>query len=185
MVQMTFSDDMEQVAKDIRGCTRCRLHEERTNAVPGEGDHRAKIMLIGEAPGKREDEKGRPFVGRAGQLLESLLESAGLSRDEVFITNVVKCRPPENRDPRTDEAKKCRSYLHRQMNLIRPNVIGTLGNHSTKAILGVSGISKIHGKEFEIEGFTVIPLYHPAAGLYNPNLVDEMKKDFSLLTSYK
>ncbi len=185
MVQMTFSDDMEQVDKDIRNCTRCRLHQERNNAVPGEGDHKAGIMLIGEAPGKKEDEQGTPFVGRAGDLLGRLLISAGLSRDEVYITNVVKCRPPDNRDPRTDEVKMCRSYLQRQMNLIQPKVIGTLGNHSTKAILDVSVISKIHGKKFSIEGFTVIPLYHPAAGLYNPNLVDEMKKDILLLASHK
>ncbi len=185
MVQMTLSDDLEQVAREIRSCTRCPLHRERTKGVPGEGDPEARIMLIGEAPGDREDREGRPFVGRAGTLLDTLLENVGLSREEVYVTNVVKCRPPDNRDPRNKEADTCRAYLTRQINLIKPKIIGTLGNHATKAVIGRSGISELHGREFVMEGYTVIPLYHPAAGLYNPNLVDDMKKDMEALVSHK
>ncbi len=181
MVQMTFSDDIESVARDIKNCKRCRLHEERTNTVPGIGSSDADIMFIGEAPGKNEDEKGEPFVGRAGELLDRLLDSVGLSREDVFIANVVKCRPPNNRNPRKDEIDACHPYLHRQIDLIKPKVICTLGNHATDSILGKTGISKIHGKRFELDGYTVVPLYHPAAGLYNPNLVEDMKKDIEQL----
>ena len=141
-------------------------------------------MLIGEGPGKNEDEQGRPFVGRAGELLTELLGSVGLDREDVFITNVVKCRPPDNRDPKADEKKSCRPYLERQLERIKPKVIGTLGNHATKSLVGQTGISSIHGEEFEYEGIAVIPLYHPAAGLYNPNLVEEMKEDIKKLKDY-
>jgi len=149
--------------------------------VPGEGDNDADIMLIGEGPGKNEDEQGRPFVGRAGDLLTDLLKSAGLSRAEVFITNVVKCRPPENRDPRKSEINKCNPYLNRQIRAIDPRVIGTLGNHATETLVDEKGISKIHGKEFEYEGKILIPLYHPAAGLYNPALKETMIEDIQQL----
>ncbi len=138
-------------------------------------------MLIGEGPGKNEDEQGRPFVGRAGELLTELLRNIGLSRERVFITNVVKCRPPNNRDPKKEEIKKCRPYLNRQIEAIQPEVIGTLGNHATETLIGEKGISKIHGKEFDYEGRILIPLYHPAAGLYNPNLKPTMEKDFNKL----
>lgn len=152
--------------------------------MPGEGDHNADIVFIGEGPGKNEDEQGRPFVGRAGELLTELLESVDLSRDEVFITNVVKCRPPDNRDPKADEKKSCRPYLERQLKLIGPKVIGTLGNHATKSLVDETGITSIHGEEFEYKEITVIPLYHPAAGLYNPNLVEDMKEDIKKLKNY-
>ena len=175
---------MTQISEEISRCTLCPLHESRTNTVPGEGDDDADIMLIGEGPGMNEDKQGRPFVGRAGELLTELLKSAGLSRAEVFITNVVKCRPPENRDPRKSEIKTCNPYLNRQIKVIDPKVIGTLGNHATETLVGEKGISKIHGDEFEYEGKILIPLYHPAAGLYNPNLVSEMKKDIKKLTEY-
>ncbi len=181
MVQMTFSDDLDSITLEINNCKRCRLHEGRTNTVPGVGSSKASIVFIGEAPGKNEDEKGEPFVGRAGELLNSLLSSVGLSRDDIFITNVVKCRPPNNRNPRQDEIKTCYPFLQRQLNLIRPKVICTLGNHATGAILGKTGISELHGKHHEIDGQKVVPLYHPAAGLYNPNLVEEMKKDMEQL----
>jgi len=138
-------------------------------------------MLIGEAPGKNEDLEGRPFVGRAGELLEELLESVDLERDEVFITNVVKCRPPNNRDPRKDEIKTCNPYLQKQISLIEPEVIVTLGNHATETLVGNRGMKKIHGKRFEYEGFKLIPMYHPAAGLYNPGLKETMKEDMRKL----
>ncbi len=135
-------------------------------------------MLIGEGPGEQEDEEGRPFVGRAGRLLEELLEYVGLSREDVFITNVVKCRPPDNRDPRKSEIETCNPYLQRQIRLIQPKIICTLGNHATKTIIGKTGITKIHGDEFERDGRIIVPLYHPAAGLYDPNKIPEMKEDF-------
>lgn len=185
MVQMRFSDDIKTVESEVKGCERCGLCNHRKNAVPGEGPRHASVMLIGEAPGRNEDLKGRPFVGRAGDLLDRLLKSSDMSREDVFITNVVKCRPPENRDPRSGEISTCRPYLDRQINLIEPKVIGTLGNHATKALLDVTGISEIHGKIFMLEGKKVVPLYHPAAGLYNPNLLSVMKKDFALLASHK
>lgn len=168
----------------MHSCTKCRLHENRTNAVPGEGASDADVMLIGEGPGEQEDEQGRPFVGRAGDLLNDLLEEVGLDREEVFITNVVKCRPPGNRDPKKDEIETCHPYLKRQIELISPSVIGTLGNHATETLVGEKGISKIHGKEFSFEGTMLIPLYHPAAGLYNPNLKPEMKEDLEELMEH-
>ena len=141
-------------------------------------------MLIGEGPGKNEDEQGRPFVGRAGDLLDELLNEVGLSREDVFITNVVKCRPPDNRDPKKDEIETCNPYLKRQINLIEPKVIATLGNHATKTLIGKTGISTIHGDEFEYNNIKLIPLYHPAAGLYNPDLKDDMEKDMIKLLDY-
>lgn len=172
---------MEDIGSEVRSCTLCTLSDSRTNPVPGEGDPDADIILIGEGPGKNEDEQGRPFVGRAGELLTELLRNIGLSRERVFITNVVKCRPPNNRDPKKEEIKKCRPYLNRQIEAIQPEVIGTLGNHATETLIGEKGISKIHGKEFDYEGRILIPLYHPAAGLYNPNLKPTMEKDFNKL----
>ncbi|MGM0509893.1 MAG: uracil-DNA glycosylase, partial [Thermoplasmatota archaeon] len=145
-------DTLDKVHEEIETCTKCPLHENRTNAVPGEGDGDADIMLIGEGPGEKEDEQGRPFVGRAGKFLDELLDSAGLNRDEVFITNVVKCRPPDNRDPKKGEIKACNPYLKRQIQLIDPDVICTLGNHATETLIGKKGITKLHGKEFEYQG---------------------------------
>jgi len=139
-------------------------------------------MLIGEGPGEEEDKQGRPFVGRAGKFLDELLDSAGLKREEVFITNVVKCRPPDNRDPKKAEIKACNPYLKRQIQLIDPDVICTLGNHATETLIGKKGITKLHGKEFEYQGKKLVPLYHPAASLYNPNLVEDMIDDFKDLT---
>lgn len=165
----------------MRRCTKCRLHENRTNAVPGDGDKNADLIFIGEAPGEQEDMEGSPFVGRAGELLNELLESIDLSRDDVFITNIVKCRPPDNRDPKRDEIDTCKPYLQRQISLIDPKLICTLGNHATETLIGKKGISKIHGEEHSYRGKKVIPMYHPAAALYNPNLIEEMKEDFKIL----
>ncbi len=174
-------DDIDLISNKIKGCKLCRLHEKRTNAVPGEGDSKAKVVLIGEAPGKQEDKAGRPFVGRAGELLNELLRSIDLSREEVFITNMVKCRPPDNRDPRKDEKETCSSYLQKQLNLIDPQVIVTLGNHATGAFIGEGEMKKRHGEEFIHEGKKLIPMYHPAAALYNPNLKSTMKEDMEML----
>jgi uracil-DNA glycosylase family 4 len=172
---------LAQIAEDVRKCMKCRLHETRTNAVPGEGAPEADILLLGEGPGGTEDQQGRPFVGQAGKLLEELLATVGLAREEIFITNVVKCRPPNNRPPRKDEIRACRPYLQKQLAILQPNVIGTLGNHATETILGETGIGKLHGRKFRREGYIIIPLYHPAAGLYNPELRPVMEKDIKRL----
>jgi len=141
-------------------------------------------MLIGEAPGKNEDIEGRPFVGRAGDLLEELLESVNLDREDVFITNIVKCRPPDNRDPRKDEIKTCNPYLEKQIGFLEPEVITTLGNHATETLIGKKGMNTIHGKRFEYQGFKLIPMFHPAAGLYNPSLKETMKEDMQQLKDH-
>jgi len=170
-----------QIADDVRKCVKCRLHETRTHAVPGEGNPEADILFIGEGPGGTEDRQGKPFVGQAGKLLEELLASVELTRAEIFITNVVKCRPPNNRAPRKDEIQACRQYLQKQLAIIQPKVIGTLGNHATNTILGETGIGKLHGRRFQREGQIIIPLYHPAAGLYNPELRTVMEEDMKRL----
>lgn len=157
-----------------------------TNLVPGEGDPNADILFIGEAPGKDEDVQGRPFVGRAGKLLNELLEKAGLKREEVFITNIVKIRPPDNRDPRPEEKDAWYPYLERQIKVIKPLVIATLGRHSMGRFLPNVSISKEHGKPKRINGIwsnhqVFMPLYHPAVGLYNPNERETMIKDIKKL----
>jgi len=184
---LTLEDKMHKIEEEIKRCTKCSLWKKRTNAVPGEGNYQAEIMFIGEAPGRYEDLQGRPFVGAAGKLLTSLIEDIGLTRADVYITNVVKCRPPNNRDPKPEEISACSPYLVRQISLIKPKLLVTLGRHSTKFILekiGVkaSGITKVRGTLFEgeINGVPVkvLPTYHPAAALYNPALKDTLQADF-------
>lgn len=179
-------DILRKVASKVSGCERCFLHKERKNVVPGEGDSDAEIMLIGEGPGKNEDIQGKPFVGRAGKLLDELLDSAGMERSSVFITNIVKCRPPRNRDPREDEIEACSKYLDRQIKAVNPDVIGTLGNHATSYIfkkynLREMRIGKVHGKVYTIHNKHVdkiVPLYHPAAAIYNRELEEVLQADF-------
>lgn len=176
---------------EITNCRKCRLAESRTRAVPGEGSLNAKIMFIGEAPGRSEDEAGRPFVGAAGKLLNELLHSNGLRREEVFITNVVKCRPPENRDPLEDEIYSCSYFTNTIIQLIQPSIIVTLGNHAGRyviEILGGSrwyGVSRMRGNTYNITLFgketLVIPTYHPAAALYNPAPRKLLEEDFKLI----
>jgi DNA polymerase len=172
--------------EEVRDCVRCPLHQGRTNAVFGAGDADADLMFVGEAPGRTEDELGLPFVGRAGQLLDKLLGEIGLARDDVFITNVLKSRPPGNRDPQPLEIEACRGYLDRQVELIEPKVIATLGNFSTKLLRGdPTGITRLHGQAEErtIGARTVrlYPLYHPAAALYTPSMVEVLRADFARL----
>ena len=183
-------EELSKINEEIAKCTRCRLSSYRTKPVPGEGNSCAKVMFIGEAPGRFEDLQGRPFVGAAGKLLTELLNDISLSREEVFITNVVKCRPPNNRDPREDEIKACSSFLERQIEIIDPDIIVTLGRHSTRYILGRAGykvdsIMRVRGREFEIllEGRKrkVLPMLHPAAALYNPRLKNLLEEDFRKL----
>jgi DNA polymerase len=174
-------DELRKVAEEVAGCTDCQLHLSRKKAVPGEGPADADIMLIGEGPGFHENEQGRPFVGAAGRFLEELLESINLSREDVFIGNVVKCRPPGNRDPQPEEIEACSSYLQRQINAIDPKVIVTLGRFSMARYFPNVKISKIHGQAKEIDGRVVIPMYHPAAALHQPSLREVVKEDFSLI----
>ncbi len=172
---------LAQVAAEVAVCQRCELHYSRRKAVPGEGPADAEIMFIGEAPGFHENVQGRPFVGAAGQFLDELLAQVGLSRDQVFITNVVKCRPPGNRDPRPEELAACEPYLDRQIAAIRPKVIVTLGRFSMAKFLPHAKISEVHGRPVRVRGLTVVPMYHPAAALHQPSLKPVVERDFARL----
>ncbi len=171
-------DSLEAVATEVRGCVRCDLCKTRTKAVPGEGPANAEILFIGEGPGLNEDRTGRPFVGAAGQFLDELLAQAGLKRSECFITNVVKCRPPENRDPLPAEIAACAGYLDRQIALLRPRLIVTLGRFSMARFFPGESISKIHGKLRNVGGQLVLPMFHPAAGLRDPSKRTALIQDF-------
>jgi DNA polymerase len=160
---------LEEIARAVSGCTRCRLHEQRTKAVPGEGSPGAALVFVGEGPGEDEDRLGRPFVGRAGQLLDRMIVAMGLQRAEVFIANVVKCRPPGNRDPLPDEIAACRPYLHAQLDLIRPQVICALGKFSAQTLLETKEpISKLRGQFREYRGTPLMPTFHPSYLLRGP-----------------
>ena len=174
-------DSLEKIAADVRGCPLCKLSRSRKNAVPGEGQLSAKIMFIGEAPGRSEDEKGRPFVGAAGRILDELLKKAGIERSEVFITNIVKCRPPNNRVPKEDELTACRPYLNRQIALIRPKVICILGRTAYSSLLGGSSITANRGKIVERAGQKYFLTFHPAAVIYNKDLLSALEADLKKL----
>jgi uracil-DNA glycosylase len=170
----------------VAGCTRCPLAATRTQVVFGAGSPTADLMFVGEAPGFHEDKQGVPFVGAAGQLLGKLLNGIGLTREDVFVANVLKCRPPGNRDPQPDEIEACESHLFRQIELIQPKVIATLGNFATKLLSGKPlGITRVHGQEQEVTlgGSRVLlyPLFHPAAALYTPRMLDVLEADFRRL----
>jgi DNA polymerase len=173
---------------EMKICTRCDLSKTRTNVVVGEGSLDADILFIGEAPGYHEDKQGRPFVGKAGKILDELLDSVGLTREEIYITNILKCRPPKNRDPHPDEITACTPYLDRQIETIQPKVICTLGNFATRYIFTSFGltpesIGKIHGKRFRarnlVVNVTILPLYHPAAAVYTPTMMPTLLNDFA------
>ena len=174
-------NSLEDVAQQVSVCTDCALSTTRTNAVPGEGPPDAEIMFIGEGPGFHEDRQGRPFVGPAGKFLNALLESSGLGREEVFIANVVKCRPPNNRDPLPGEIAACRKYMDRQLELINPKVVVTLGRYSMARFLPNQTISKTRGRARMVEGRQVYPIYHPAAALHNGNLKRVIEEDFKAI----
>jgi uracil-DNA glycosylase family 4 len=165
------------VAAEVRTCTRCALHRGRTNAVPGEGNPLSDVLLVGEGPGAREDATGRPFVGPAGQLLNELLGSLGWARQDVFIANVVKCRPPGNRDPEPDEISACAGYLERQEAALDPAVIVTLGRHSLGRYLPGARISAVHGQLRRSGGRFIFPMYHPAAALHQASLRETLFTD--------
>lgn len=179
---MTSEEILQEVAKQVSVCTRCELHHSRKYAVPGEGPINAEIMFIGEGPGFHENEQGRPFVGAAGKFLEELLASIGMKREQVFITNVVKCRPPGNRDPQPVEVDTCTSnYLERQIQAISPRVIVTLGRYSMGLFLPNAKISHVHGQAMQVKGRLVVPMYHPAAALHQQSLKPVVEKDFARL----
>ncbi len=174
--------ELEALATQVRGCQKCPLGRLRVRAVPGEGPPDAEILFIGEGPGYHEDQQGRPFVGSSGQLLESLLTSIGLTRQQVFIANVIKCRPPNNRDPLPDEIDACRTYLDRQIEIIDPLLIVTLGRFSMARFFPPTArITRIHGQPLPLEGRIVLPLYHPAAVLRNPEWHQDLQKDFATI----
>jgi len=173
---------LEQVGQDVASCTLCILHHSRKKAVPGEGPADARIMFIGEGPGFYENEQGRPFVGAAGKFLDELLSGIGMKREDVFITNIVKCRPPGNRDPQPDEIQLCTSrYLERQIQAINPRIIVTLGRLSMGLFLPEAKISNVHGQSMWVKGRLVVPMYHPAAALHQQSLRPTLEKDFARL----
>lgn len=183
-------EEWKQLLNEIYSCKRCPLHATKKNYVAGKGNPNAKILLIGEAPGREEDIQGEPFVGRAGKFLDVLLKETGLSLNEVYITNILKCRPPENRDPMENEIEACRSHLEKAISLIDPKVIAALGRHSMNFLFNkynIAGgkISMLHGKAFPVDSIKgrkyIVALYHPAVALYNPQMKDLLKKDFSVL----
>ena len=178
--------ELEAFERQVAGCTRCRLAQGRSQVVFGVGDPHSDLMFVGEAPGFHEDKQGYPFVGQAGQLLDKLLAGIGLERSNVYIANVLKCRPPGNRDPAPDEIQACESHLFRQIELIRPRVVATLGNFATKLLSGKpTGITRVHGVEQQVTlgGSRVLlyPLYHPAAALYTPRMLQVLEQDFARL----
>jgi uracil-DNA glycosylase len=178
---MTPEETLAELKQEVSACTRCALHFSRKRSVPGEGPINAEIMFIGEGPGFHENEQGRPFVGPAGKFLDELLESIGMKRSDVYITNVVKCRPPGNRDPEPGEIEACSGYLDRQIQLINPKVIVTLGRYSKARYLPNAKISVVHGRAVEMNGRLVVAMYHPAAALHQGSLKGAIEEDFSRL----
>ena len=183
-----------RLREQIAGCRRCRLCETRTNTVPGEGSLTASIMFIGEAPGSNEDRQGKPFVGRAGGIFEALLQSAGMTREQIYLCNILKCRPPGNRNPLSDEIQSCVGSLDIQIKLIDPLILAPMGNFAATYIfekfsLPPRKISNIHGKIFPIQtpwgSKRVVPLYHPAVATYDPGKLPELKKDFEIFKRLK
>lgn len=179
---MSAEQKLEKLAKRIKVCTLCELHRSRTEAVPGEGPAQAEIMFIGEGPGASEDKQGRPFVGASGKFLDQLLEQAGVTRTDVFITNVVKCRPPGNRDPLPDEVDICTSnYLQHQIEIVNPSIIVTLGRHSMGLFFKGAKITQIHGQMRKVDDRFVIAMFHPAAALHQLSLKETIIADFARL----
>jgi uracil-DNA glycosylase len=186
VTELTRAEELRAFGDLVSACTKCPLAGSRTQVVFGSGDPEADLMFVGEAPGFHEDKQGVPFVGAAGKLLDGLLAGIGLTRADVYVCNVLKCRPPGNRDPLPGEIEACESHLWRQIELIRPRVVATLGNFATKLLSGrPAGITRVHGQEQEttLGGRRVLlyPIYHPAAALYTPRMLDVLKSDFARL----
>ncbi len=187
-----IEEELKKIKEEVLNCKKCSLYKTRIYPVIGEGNHQAKMIFIGESPGAQENKTGRPFCGAAGKILDEVLESIGIKRKEVYICNILKCKPPRNRNPQKEEIEACVSYLERQIEIIKPKIICTLGNYSTAYIMEkyglkdkIQGISKIRGKVFEIENLKIIPLYHPAVATYNPNMKEILKKDFKILEKFR
>ncbi len=183
---------LKKIKEEVIACQKCPLYKTRILPVIGEGNHQTKIVLVGEAPGASESKTGRPFCGQAGKVLDELLESAGIKREEIYITNILKDRPPHNRNPQQEEIEACVPYLIRQINIIKPKVIGALGNYASAYLLEkfnlkdeIQGISKIHGQFFDSQAdygkIKIIPFYHPAVAVYNQNMKEFLKNDFNKL----
>ena len=181
---MDAAEVLKEVAGQVAVCEKCDLHFSRKKAVPGEGPVNAEILFIGEGPGFYENEQGRPFVGQAGKFLEDLLGQIGMKREQVFITNVVKCRPPQNRDPLPDELASCAGYLERQIEALNPRLIVTLGRFSMAKFLPNARISDVHGQPVWNHGRLIVPMYHPAAALHQPSLKTSVERDFGRLAEF-
>ena len=173
--------EIDNIRTQVISCTKCELCKTRTNAVPGKGSASAEIIFIGEAPGKSEDLRGEPFVGAAGKILSEMLEKAGLSRESVYITNVVKCRPPDNRVPTESERESCREYLNREIDAINPKIICVMGNTASTSILGKGEITKNRGKIISKDSRSYFLTFHPAATIYNQSLIPILEKDIQNL----
>lgn len=178
-----MGDDFGQLVTAVTTCTKCGLCKTRHQAVTGEGSLEADLMFVGEAPGKNEDEQGRPFCGASGKFLDELLAGIGLDRSAVYITNIVKCRPPNNRDPFDDEITACAPYLTKQVSHIKPLVIATLGRYAMNHFLPGLKISEVHGKPLRRNNQVYVPLYHPAVALYRASMRDELKNDFTIINT--
>ena len=174
--------NLTEISELIKNCTNCELSLTRTHAVPGEGSFQSKIMLVGEAPGYYEDNIGIPFVGAAGKKLDMILESAGINRNDVYITNIVKCRPPNNRVPTKEEEMACVDFINQEIEIVNPKIICVMGNTAYGTLLGGKEITKNHGKIIEKNGKRFFVTFHPAATIYNQKLIDELKKDFKKLS---
>jgi uracil-DNA glycosylase len=182
MPRLQEAERLEALATQIRSCVQCPLHATRTKAVPGEGTPLARVMLIGEAPGRDEDQRGQPFVGAAGRFLDQMLAGSGVNRDDLFITNTVKCRPENNRTPRKREVDTCTSlYLFEQIELINPALIMLLGSVATKKLLGVNSVNEVRGRVIEHNNRKYLAGYHPAASFYREDMAENIRQDFALL----
>jgi len=177
-----------KIKNEVLDCKKCQLYKTRTYPVIGQGNHQTKIVIVGEAPGSNEDKTGRPFCGQAGNILDELLSLVGIRRKEIYITNILKCRPPNNRNPSKDEIKACHPYLLRQLEIIKPKIICCLGNFATQFIMEkfgltdkIEGISKIHGQIFVNDDLKIISLYHPAVVTYNTAMKEVLENDFKIL----
>ncbi len=180
---MTREKELKALHEIIHNCRLCPLHETRTTAVPGEGPANAQLFFVGEAPGAQEDETGRPFVGRSGKLLISMIEEIGLSRYDVFISSILNCRPPKNRPPKRLEIELCRPYVEKQIELINPRIIVLLGRVAISSIIGPWKVTESHGRFFEAKGMTYFMTFHPAAALRSSGVKDLMRADFRILQS--
>lgn len=181
MFKHRLLQSIERIRRKVISCEKCDLCETRTNAVPGKGNYKAEIMFIGEAPGRNEDREGEPFIGSAGKKLTAALEQAGLSKDSVYITNVVKCRPSNNRQPNKQEKDSCSEYLSKELEIIKPRIICVLGNTAYASLLGEKGITKNHGKTVTKDKRLYFITFHPAATIYNPKLFGKFKQDIKRL----